>query len=271
MDSSALDLSCPPVERAMTVSAPHLTAPISLVDDVPTLRAAFRISPYQLDRLHGVGVTDVTLGLGFVTLFAKIRFADSAVIVLREKPFTIRCRTFADEFPGFDVGAANFVSQSFEIGVDDLHGLVDGEQFGVADHRLPRPLKFRVYLYESLFLTPQNRTQLTHLNDTLDVGLCSWHEKFLTLEEDVFAVFLQVGIPEFFGTETVDELTVPPHLAVHAVRVFICREQIRLTTFLARVVVTKETRDFFVTPFVEILATHRTRSIHPKLKREPPL
>ena len=40
MDSSALDLPGPPVERAMTVGAPHLTAPISLVDDVPTLRTA---------------------------------------------------------------------------------------------------------------------------------------------------------------------------------------------------------------------------------------
>ena len=117
-------------------------------------------------------------------------------------------------------------------------------------------------------MTPELGAQLTHLNDTLDVGLCSWHEKFLTLEEDVFAVFLIVDVPEFLSTEVVDELTVPPRMAVHAVRVFVCREQIRLTTFLARVVVTKETRDFFVTLFVEILATHRTRSIHPNLKRE---
>ena len=144
MDPSALDLPGPPVKRTVAVGAPHLGTAIGLMYDVPTLRTAFRIGPYQLDRLHGVGVTDVTLGLGFVTAFAKIRFADSTVVVLREKPFAIRCRTFQYKFPGFDISGSNLVSQTFEVGVHNFHASVNGEQLGMTDHRTPRSLKFRV-------------------------------------------------------------------------------------------------------------------------------
>ena len=73
-------------------------------------------------------------------------------------------------------------------------------------------------------MTPEDGTQFSHLDDPLDVRLRVRHEKFLALEENVLSVVLVIDVPEFFGTEVVYEMTIPPGVAVHAMWVSVGRE-----------------------------------------------
>lgn len=196
VDDSALYAKRVPVEGGVAVGAPHLRAPRNLENHGSAVGARFRVLVYELHGFDVFGAARVVLPLDFVAVVANLVVADLALPLRREEAAAVGDRALAHKLSLLGRLPGALAPDAVNLEVERVH---------LVRQRLEA---VRVLLDCFFTLLPVCQNDLSIREETL-----------FALKEQVFAVTLQLVVPESFGAREVDKLAVPRVLALHAVRI----------------------------------------------------
>jgi hypothetical protein len=189
-----------------------------------TLGTGFAIFVQEFHRLYDVGVTLVSISALLVTLFTVIDITETTKPMLIQEPLTLFTWTLTHKFHLVTVHHPTTISNMFKFPVDPLHVSVQVPNIWM---NLKNTVKLIfeclvlvVKFYQTLFLRSKCATKFSHIEYSLNFGLCFGHECLFSLEEDILSVPPECRVPKIFGTEGVNKFPIPEGLTSHAVRVF---------------------------------------------------
>jgi len=209
-----------PVKRGVAVRAPHLGAPRNLENHGSAVGTRLGVLLQEFHRFDVIGLALVVLLLDFVALAANLVFAHLAVPLGGQKPATLadgalahklaplRRNLLATNVIYFQVKLVNLVREcldAFVVRLDDAFTVLSVREY--------------------------------HLR----IG----QEALFAFEEYVFAVVLELVVPERLCTCRIYEFAVPYILALHTVRIGGNLREILLDALSTTLKVTVIARDFY--------------------------
>lgn len=198
VDPTGLYLHGVPVERGVTVGAPHLRATADLENHGPALGARLGVLLEKRDRLHVVRVARVSfVAFDLVTVGADVVFANLTLPPGRQKPAAVFYGTLADKLSLF--GLYGLASRQY-----DVFAMSEG-LYVYANFVNLRSLFF----YELVDVSP--------LDDPRGHFLSLGEEAPFALKQDRLAVLLELRVAEHLGTGPVHNLAGPQILTPHTV------------------------------------------------------